>query len=238
MFGEFQKLQKICNKMSTRIFKIDGEMPEIIEPKVGKPQNSTNQNLANLSKPWNLTFLEDEIFQVFFNQMTQKYQNEKSPILNSQKMSKISEEVQKIRDLEEPTVFRPFENTLYTQHTNIQWRRSPVELLDLLVEPHHPAAVPITLTDPGRSGFPLQGGVKRVILLVKTKQRRQGLVPGIKMSPFPRLCQRYEGGGITPKAGILFCHLFVWSEFTFVSVHSSYQLIILQNFSSLCIYIA
>ena len=49
MFGKFQKLQEICNKMSTRIFKIDGEMPEIIEPKVGTPQNSTNQNLANLS---------------------------------------------------------------------------------------------------------------------------------------------------------------------------------------------
>ena len=43
--------QKICNKMSTRIFKIDGEMPEIIEPKVGNPKNSTNQNLANLIRP-------------------------------------------------------------------------------------------------------------------------------------------------------------------------------------------
>ena len=66
MFGEFQKLQKICNKMSTRIFKIDGEMPEIIEPKVGNPQNSTNPNWANLSQPWNVTFLEIEIFQLFF----------------------------------------------------------------------------------------------------------------------------------------------------------------------------
>ena len=72
MFGEFQKLQKICNKMSTRIFKIDGEMPEIIEPKVGNPQNSTNQNLANLSQPWNLTFLEDEIFQLFFQSYVPK----------------------------------------------------------------------------------------------------------------------------------------------------------------------
>ena len=44
--------------------------------------------------------------------MTQKYQNEKSPILNGQKKSKTSEKVQKIRDLEEPTSFRPFENTL------------------------------------------------------------------------------------------------------------------------------
>ena len=108
MFGEFQKLQKICNKMSTRIFKIDGEMPEIIEPKVGNPQNSTNQNLANLSQPWNLTFLEDEIFQLFFQSYVSKL-----PILNGQKKSKTSEKVQKMRDLEGPTSFRPFENTLY-----------------------------------------------------------------------------------------------------------------------------
>ena len=44
MLGEFQKIQEICNKMSTRIFKIDGEMPEIIEPKVGNPQNSNSRN--------------------------------------------------------------------------------------------------------------------------------------------------------------------------------------------------
>ena len=49
----------------------------------------------------------------FFNHMSQKYQNEKSPILNGQKKSKTSEKVQKMRDLEGPTSFRPFENTLY-----------------------------------------------------------------------------------------------------------------------------
>ena len=72
MFGEFQKLQKNCNKMSTRIFKIDGEMPEIIEPKDGNPKNSTNPNWANLSQPWNLTFLEIEIFQHFFQSYVPK----------------------------------------------------------------------------------------------------------------------------------------------------------------------
>ena len=45
--------------------------------------------------------------------MSQKYQNEKSPILNGQKKSKTSEKVQKMGDLEGPTAFRPFENTLY-----------------------------------------------------------------------------------------------------------------------------
>ena len=54
-------------------------------------------------------------FNFFFNQMTQKYQNEKSPILNGQKKSKTSEKVQKMRDLEGPTSFRPFENTRYME---------------------------------------------------------------------------------------------------------------------------
>ena len=44
--------------------------------------------------------------------MTQMYQNEKSPILNGQKKSKPSEKVQKMKDLEGPTTFRPFKNTL------------------------------------------------------------------------------------------------------------------------------
>ena len=52
-------------------------------------------------------------FNFFLNQMTQKYQNEKSPILNGQNKSKTSEKVQKMRDLEGPTSFHPFENTLY-----------------------------------------------------------------------------------------------------------------------------
>ena len=47
--------------------------------------------------------------------MTQKYQNEKSPILNDQKKSKTSEEVQKMRDLEGPTSIHPFENTRYAK---------------------------------------------------------------------------------------------------------------------------
>ena len=44
MSGEFQKIQEICNKMSTKILKIDGEMPDEIELKVGNPQNSNSRN--------------------------------------------------------------------------------------------------------------------------------------------------------------------------------------------------
>ena len=49
----------------------------------------------------------------FFNNMSQQYQNEKSLILNGLKKPKTSEKVQKIRDLEGPTAFHPFENTRY-----------------------------------------------------------------------------------------------------------------------------
>ena len=49
----------------------------------------------------------------FVNHMSKKYQNEKSTKLNGQKKSKTSEKVQKMRDLEGPTSFRPFKNTLY-----------------------------------------------------------------------------------------------------------------------------
>ena len=45
--------------------------------------------------------------------MSQKYQNEKSPILNGLKKPKTSEKVQKIRDLEGPTSFCHLCSTLY-----------------------------------------------------------------------------------------------------------------------------
>ena len=37
MLGVFQKIQEICTKIGTRIFKIDQEMTEKIELKVGNP---------------------------------------------------------------------------------------------------------------------------------------------------------------------------------------------------------
>ena len=45
--------------------------------------------------------------------MPQKYQNEKSPILNDQKKPKTPGKVQKMSDLGGPTSIRPFENTRY-----------------------------------------------------------------------------------------------------------------------------
>ena len=64
MLGVFWKIQEICSKTGTRISKIDGEMSEIIEPKVGNPENSISRNWATLSHPWNLTFLENDIFKL------------------------------------------------------------------------------------------------------------------------------------------------------------------------------
>ena len=64
MLGVFWKIQEICSKTGTRISKIDGEMSEIIEPKVGNPENSISRNWATLSHPWNLTFFENDIFKL------------------------------------------------------------------------------------------------------------------------------------------------------------------------------
>ena len=64
MLGVFWKIREICSKTGTRISKIDGEMSEIIEPKVGNPENSISRNWATLSHPWNLTFLENDIFKL------------------------------------------------------------------------------------------------------------------------------------------------------------------------------
>ena len=50
--------------------------------------------------------------------------------MNGQKMSKISEKVQKIRDLEGPTAFRPFENTLYNMSNNTWFSKAFVSLND------------------------------------------------------------------------------------------------------------
>ena len=80
MLGVYHKIQEICSKMGTKILKIDGEMPKIIEPKVGNPQISIIRKWANFSEPWNLTILEDAIFQFFFNNMPQEYQKENRPV--------------------------------------------------------------------------------------------------------------------------------------------------------------
>ena len=58
--------------MGTKIFEIDEEMSEIIDAKVGNPQNSTSIKSANLSQPWNLAFFQDYIFKKYVNFQSQR----------------------------------------------------------------------------------------------------------------------------------------------------------------------
>ena len=74
--------------MGTRILKIDGEMPEIIDSKVGNPKDSVSRNWAILRHPRNLTFFGYEIFHAY---MVQKYQNESAPIFYYGKSPKLTE---------------------------------------------------------------------------------------------------------------------------------------------------
>ena len=78
------------------------------------PQISISRNWANLSQPWILTFFEDEIFKpFFFNFMSQKYQNEKSPIVYGIKKPKTLGKVQKMTVLQAWEIYKMFWNTLY-----------------------------------------------------------------------------------------------------------------------------
>ena len=71
--GVFWKIQEICSKMGTRILKIDGEMTEIIEPKVGTPslnQNIFDQNIiylkiALLFQNLNFSAISDSIVKIY-----------------------------------------------------------------------------------------------------------------------------------------------------------------------------
>ena len=67
-----------------------------------KPKKLEIRKYVNLSQPWNLTFLENEIFQLFFQS--------DDPKVPEWKIAHIewSEKVHKMRDLEAPTPFHPF----------------------------------------------------------------------------------------------------------------------------------
>ena len=61
--------------MGTKIFEIDEKMSEIIDAKVGNPQNSTSKKWANFSQPWNLLFFQDYIFKKYVNFQSQRVPN-------------------------------------------------------------------------------------------------------------------------------------------------------------------
>ena len=70
--GMLWKIQKICSTMGTKNFEIDEEMSEIIDAKVGNPQNSTSKKWANFSQPWNLAFFQDYIFKKYVHFQSQR----------------------------------------------------------------------------------------------------------------------------------------------------------------------
>ena len=49
-------------------------MSEIIDAKVGNPQNSTSKKWANFSQPWNLAFFQDYIFKKYVHFQSQRVQ--------------------------------------------------------------------------------------------------------------------------------------------------------------------
>ena len=101
--------------MGTKIFEIDEEMSEIIDAKVGNPQNSTSKKWANFSQPWNLAFFQDYIFHVYMLIFKCKeYQSEKSTIFDSQKSTKTTIKLLKICQLKAFKVDQEFCNTLYS----------------------------------------------------------------------------------------------------------------------------
>ena len=65
MLGVFQKIQEICTKIGTRIFKIDQEMTEKIELKVATPRK-VRLKMGEFEPPLKIfLFLKDEIYSLF-----------------------------------------------------------------------------------------------------------------------------------------------------------------------------
>ena len=65
------------------------------------------------ANPEILPFLSLRFINLFFNFMSQKYQNEKSPILNGQKKPKTLGKVQKMTVLQAWEIYKMFANTRY-----------------------------------------------------------------------------------------------------------------------------
>ena len=88
MLGGFQKIQEICTKIGTRILKIDQEMTEKIELKVGNPQK-IKLKMGKFEPPLKIyLFLKVSFVNFFLISMDQKYQNESSPIFCYAKSTK------------------------------------------------------------------------------------------------------------------------------------------------------
>ena len=91
--------------MGTRIFKIEGELSEIIDPKVEswQPPKLRNQKICQFEPTLKSDlFFWDKISDFFFIPVVQEYLNEISPTLNSPNKLKTSGKPQRIADLQHP----------------------------------------------------------------------------------------------------------------------------------------
>ena len=86
--GVFQKITEFCTKIGTRIFKIDQEMTEKIELKVGTPQK-VKLKTGQFEPPQKFfLFLKMKFIHFFLIPIGQKYQNESAPIFCYAKSTK------------------------------------------------------------------------------------------------------------------------------------------------------
>ena len=83
-----QKIQEICTKIGTRIFKIDQEIPEKIELKVGNPPK-IKLKMGQYKPPLKIfLFLKVRFINFFLIPVAQTYQNESAAIFYYAKSKK------------------------------------------------------------------------------------------------------------------------------------------------------
>ena len=105
MGGSIRKFSKFATRWAQKFWKLMEKCLMKLNSKLATLKIQTAGIEPIWANPEILLFLRMRVFNFFFNFMPQKYQNEKSPILNCQKKPKTSGKVR--------TAFRPFENTRY-----------------------------------------------------------------------------------------------------------------------------
>ena len=109
----FHKIQEICTKIGTRIFKIDQEMTEKIELKVGTPQK-VKLKMGQFEPPQKFfLFLKMKFIHFFLIPTGQKYQNESAPIFYNGKSPKTNRKYLKLPYLQALALGRIIKMTLY-----------------------------------------------------------------------------------------------------------------------------
>jgi len=109
----FHKIQEICTKIGTRIFKIDQEMTEKIELKVATPQK-VRLKMGEFEPPLKIfLFLKDEIYPLFSYSYWSKVPKWKCAHNLLCKMYKNCLKLLKIADLQPPDWIQRKKNTLY-----------------------------------------------------------------------------------------------------------------------------